>query len=143
MQVNAHPTLSVCARCKEKDDGPSEIDRAGYRLTTLIHSKFLDSEAAKLGVTLRGIRCMSQCKRPCVIALSGLSKYTLLFGDLVASVHANDILHLAAQYANSSDGLIHRLDRPKPLRKGYLGRVPPNKADNELVDPKFTLVLDP
>ena len=86
---------------------------------------------------------MSQCKRPCVIALSGLSKYTLLFGDLVASVHANDILHLAAQYANSSDGLIQRSDRPKPLRKGILGRVPPNKADNKLVDPKFTLFLDP
>ena len=103
----------------------------------------MDSEAAKLGVTLRGIRCMSQCKRPCVIALSGLSKYTLLFGDLDASAHGNDILHLAAQYANSSDGLIRRSDRPKPLRKGILGRVPPIKAHNELVEPNFTLFLNP
>jgi len=142
MQVNVHPTLSVCTRCKEKDDGPSDIDRAGYCLTTLIHSKFVDSEAAKLGVILRGIRCMSQCKRPCVIALPGLSKYTILFGDLVASAHANDILHLAAQYANSSDGLIRLSDRPRPLRKGILGRVPPIKADNELVDPNFTLFLN-
>ena len=137
-----HPTLSVCTRCKEKDDGPSDIDRAGYCVTTLIHSKFVDSEAAKLGVILRGIRCMSQCKRPCVIALPGLSKYTILFGDLVASAHANDILHLAAQYANSSDGLIRLSDRPRPLRKGILGRVPPIKADNELVDPNFTLFLN-
>ena len=137
-----HPTLSVCTRCKEKDDGPSDIDRAGYCVKTLIHSKFVDSEAAKLGVILRGIRCMSQCKRPCVIALPGLSKYTILFGDLVASAHANDILHLAAQYANSSDGLIRLSDRPRPLRKGILGRVPPIKADNELVDPNFTLFLN-
>ena len=139
MRADDHPTLSVCTRCRGEGDNAVDIERPGYRLATLIRALFPASEAAKRGVALRGVRCMSQCKRPCVVALSGAGKYTLLFGDLDASSDADAVLHLAAQYARAPDGLVQRAARPEALRAGILGRVPPLALGSDPIDPAFSL----
>lgn len=139
MQAGQQATLSVCTRCRGQDDPPEAMARPGYRLAQLIKSRFPSSEEAPQGLALRGIRCMSQCKRPCVVALSGPGKYTLVFGDLDASTDADAILQLAGQYAASADGLIQRADRPEPLRAGILGRIPPLCHDGDPIDPDFTI----
>lgn len=82
---------------------------------------------------------MSQCKRPCVVALSGPAKFTLLFGDLAANTDAGAVLKLAAQYAKAPQGLVQRADRPEPLRTGILGRIPPLVFGGDLIDAEFTL----
>ena len=83
---------------------------------------------------------MSQCKRACVIALSGPSRYTLVFGDLDPHGNAEAILELAGQYATAPDGLVERAERPEALRAGILGRVPPLHLDGGPIDPDFTVV---
>ncbi|WP_162009427.1 DUF1636 domain-containing protein [Labrenzia sp. CE80] len=131
--------LSVCTRCRVPGDGCALEERPGYRLARGIKARFSQSDAARLGVELRGVRCMSQCKRHCVVALSGTGKFTLVFGDLDASVDADAVLRLAAQYAEAPNGLIERPDRPEPLRAGILGRIPPIGFDDDLVDTSFTI----
>ena len=50
---------------------------------------------------------------------------TLMFGDLPPLDSATAIVQLATQYAASCDGMIPRRDRPAPLQKGILARIPP------------------
>ena len=130
------------ARCwasgKRRDADRGGSEKGG--LAKAIRARFSDSAAARRGMSLRGVRCMSLCKRPCAIALSGASKYTLLFGDLDPNTDVEAILELARQYADAPDGLVARADRPEPLRAGILGRVPPLHLDGGPIDPDFTVV---
>lgn len=139
MREGDRAILSVCTRCRVPGDGCALEERPGYRLAQRIKTQFSKSDAARLGVELRGVRCMSQCKRHCVVALSGTGKFTLVFGDLDASTDADAILQLAAQYAEAPDGLIERPNRPEPLRAGILGRIPPLAFAGELIDTNFTI----
>ena len=132
-------TLSVCTRCRPQGQAIPDRMRPGYRLAEAIHARFAESDAARRGIALRGVRCMSQCKRSCTIALSGPGKYTLLFGDLDPSTDAEAILQLAAQYAEQPDGYVERNRRPVSLRAGILGRIPPLDITGEAIDPDFSI----
>lgn len=131
--------LSVCTRCRPADFPGADIERPGYRLAAAL-SNGMSVKVGAFG--LRGIHCMSQCKRPCVIAFSAPEKFTLIFGDLNSETDQFAVLALARQYAESSDGLIPRSERPECLRAGILGCVPPLDYGGELLVPKFTLPLD-
>ncbi|MEM6491842.1 MAG: DUF1636 domain-containing protein, partial [Pseudomonadota bacterium] len=133
----SRPTLSVCTRCRGIDAGDSDEARAGYRLAQAIYDRFPASAAARAGVRLRGVRCMSQCKRACAIALSDDAKFTLLFGDLDPERDSDAVLELARLYADAADGLVARGERPVALRAGILGRIPPLGVDSALIDAAF------
>lgn len=129
--------LSVCTRCRPADFSGPDTERPGYLLARAIRDR-TRAGAALPGLTLRGIRCMSQCKRPCVVAMSAPAKFTLLFGDLDAGTDAAAILHLAGLYARSDEGLVPRPERPDCLRSGILGRVPPLGYAGDLLIPGFS-----
>ena len=78
---------------------------------------------------------MSQCKRPCAIALSGPARFTYLFGDLDPQLHADDVLSVTAAYTATSNGFLLRSERPVALRAGILGRIPPLGCRDDLVEP--------
>lgn len=131
------PLLSICLRCR---DGREQRDndlaqRGGRRLARAVAEVFDGSVAAGLGVALRGVNCMSQCKRPCTIALSGPGRFTYLFGDLDPTVHRDDVLTVAAAYAQAKNGFLSRPERPQVLRAGILGRIPPLGFAGDLVEP--------
>tara|TARA_R110000868_G_scaffold39175_1_gene136582 strand:- start:2355 stop:2636 length:282 start_codon:yes stop_codon:yes gene_type:complete len=86
---------------------------------------------------------MSQCKRPCTIALSGPERFTYLFGDLDPTLHADDVLSVASAYVNAADGFLTRQDRPQVLRAGILARIPPLGFADDLVEPLSQTAIDP
>ena len=133
METQVH--LSVCTRCRPPDFTGRLKERPGYKLAEAVLARI--REEAVPGLTLRGVECMSQCKRPCAVALSAHGKFTLIFGDQEQDVDA--ILALARQYAESEEGLVPRTDRPQPLRESILGRVPPLDYAGEMLDPTFSL----
>lgn len=130
-------TLSICLRCRDgREERDTDLDqRGGRRLARAVAAEFDSSTAADRGVVLRGVNCMSQCKRPCTISLSGRDRFTYLFGDLDPKVHATDVLSVAAAYANAPDGFLTRPARPEVMRGGILGRIPPLDFKGELVEP--------
>lgn len=130
------PTLSVCLRCRDgREEDDSDLDqRGGRRLARVVAKAHGSSTAARKGVRLRGVNCLSQCKRPCTIALSGAGRFTYLFGDLDPAIHASDVLSVAAAYADSADGFLPRASRPEVLRAGILGRIPPLGFTGDLVE---------
>jgi predicted metal-binding protein len=102
--------------------GPDE-NRPG-----VILAERIEAEAAKRGLNidqLRDVRCMSQCKRPCVVAFSGEGRFTYLFGDLQPDRDTSAVLDAFALYCSRSDGFIDRAERPETMRNGILGRIPP------------------
>jgi predicted metal-binding protein len=115
--------ISVCFRCKPAFWRGCDADRPGAWLATAI-----EAEARRRGISLdilRDVRCMSQCRRPCVIAFSHPRKFTYLFGDLDPARDAAAVLDAFAIYAARTDGFMERFERPEALREGILGRVPP------------------
>ncbi|MEM8851234.1 MAG: DUF1636 domain-containing protein [Pseudomonadota bacterium] len=129
-------TLSICLRCRDgRETREADLaQRGGRRLAEAVARAFHASEAAQAGIGLRGVHCMSQCKRPCAIALSGPDRFTYLFGDLDPAIHASDVLKVAAAYARTPDGFLRRPDRPEVLQAGILGRIPPLGAAGELIE---------
>ena len=144
VEAHACPVLSICLRCRDgREDLDADLDqRGGRRLALAVKTAFPDSAAARCGVALRGVNCMSLCKRPCAIALSGPDRFTYLFGDLDPTVHAGDVLAVAAAYADAKDGFLPRPARPEVLRAGILGRIPPLGFAGSLVEP-LPLSADP
>ncbi|MEO1610277.1 MAG: DUF1636 domain-containing protein [Pseudomonadota bacterium] len=130
-------TLSICLRCRDgREDRDIDLDqRGGRRLARAVADAFSNSRAACLGVHLRGVNCVSQCKRPCTIALSGPGRFTYLFGDLDPMLHADDVLCVAATYANARDGFLARPARPEVMQAGILGRIPPLGFAGDLIEP--------
>ena len=133
---NDCPILSICLRCRDgREVRDADLEqRGGHRLAQTVADAFPNSTAAQQGVRLRGVNCMSQCKRPCTIALSGLGRFTYLFGDLDPTLHTGDVLTVAAAYSEAKDGFLPRLARPEVLRASILGRVPPLDFVVDLVE---------
>ncbi|KMW58767.1 hypothetical protein AIOL_003747 [Candidatus Rhodobacter oscarellae] len=124
--------LSVCTTCRdgrEKDTGA----RGGSRLAKAIHARLDELIAA--GATLRGVTCMSQCKRPCIVSLCQDERFTYVFGDLDPErpEHIDALLDLVARYKEAPEGFLGRTDRPEPLRANILGRFPPTRSASLLV----------
>ncbi len=113
-------TLSICMRCRDGREDTQGEQRGGARLAAAV----LRSAAKRPGLEIRGIHCMSQCKRPCVVAVSGPDRFTYFFGDLDPTRDADAVLALAQLYTDSPDGFMPRDMRPHPMRTGVIGRLP-------------------
>lgn len=116
--------LSICFRCKLEGWHGEDDRRPGVALADAV-----EDEARRRGVDLdllRDVRCMSQCKRPCVVAFSGEGRFTYLFGDLDPARDASAVLDAFILYVERADGFLERFERPQSLQAGILARVPPS-----------------
>lgn len=132
--------LSVCMTCRDGRETCQET-RGGARLAQNVAKYVLNHSLPH--IKIRGVKCMSQCKRPCIVSLTAENQFTYIFGDLDPdeNVHVEALIELTALYENSTEGFLERKDRPKVLQANILGRLPPLGSQSELVtDIK---VLDP
>ena len=77
------------------------------------------------GIVLKGVECLSVCKRPCTVALAASGKWTYVVGDLTCDTHLEDIVVAARRYAASPAGIVPWRERPLSFRKGVVSRTPP------------------
>jgi len=124
------PLLSICLTCRDGREALRET-RGGTRLAR----KVLQENALKNAITLRGVRCMSQCKRPCIASFSAPECFTYVFGDLDPdrTDHVDALFEFASRYSSSSEGFLARTERPEALRASILGRFPPIGSNSTLV----------
>ena len=87
--------------------------------------------------SLRGVACMSQCKRSCIMSLSAPGGFTYVFGDLDPERpdHVDALLELVSRYRGVVEGFLERNERPESLRENILGRLPPIKSTSALITP--------
>ena len=128
------PVLSICTSCR---DGREAVDgsRGGTRLAQGVVTQLGGRENTKL--TLRGVQCMSQCKRPCIASLSGHDRFTYVFGDIYPENpdHVDALFELIALYKTTPEGFLKRPERPEALRSNILVRLPPLRSGSSLVTP--------
>ena len=124
------PTLSICLKCK---DGRESIEntRGGKRLGYKLLKSTKRNE-----FKLRGVKCMSQCKRPCIMSLTSENCFTYIFGDLDPNINnqIDSIIKFVSIYRTKNEGFVTRHERPELLRTNILGRLPPLISKSTLID---------
>ena len=131
--------LSVCTRCRDGREPAHADRRGGARFADRLIDAIGERRGALPSFHLRGVACMSQCKRPCVVTLTAPRRYTFVFGDLDPFDHAAAVLDLLPLYAADPQGRMPRPSRPAPLQAGILGRIPPPDAVGDPVQPLLTI----
>jgi predicted metal-binding protein len=121
--VTADVCLHVCVTCRPPG-GPDERD---LRPGAILHRALTEALAADGAPTVRveAVECLSVCKRPCTVALSGPGRWTYIYGDLDPALSVEAILDGVRRYADTGDGLVPWRERPEIFRKGVVARIPP------------------
>lgn len=112
--------LSVCTSCRAADGAagsPGDVLLAALRAA--------QAEGVDPAILVRPVQCLSVCQRPCTVALSGPERYTYVFGDLDPDRDAAALLDCARTYAATEHGYLLWRERPEPLRRGIVARLPP------------------
>ena len=112
--------ISVCITCGQQ--GESE-DKPGARLLDAIRLALRDGDGGSIAV--RPVQCLSVCSRPCTAAFTGPGRYSYVFGDLDPETAAPHLLTGARTYRDQQQGYMLWRERPEPLRRGIVARVPP------------------
>ena len=128
--THSKSTLSVCLLCR---DGREELymSRGGRRFA----KELLNRNSLKNYVNLRGVNCMSNCKRACTISLTAKKSFTYVFGDIDPQnpEYAESLIELVLKYSSSAEGFLMRRDRPLLFQSSILGRLPPIQSKSEIV----------
>ena len=117
-------TLHVCITCRAGEPVPEGQMTPGAKLY-----EALTVNGPTPDVEIVAVECLSACSQGCAIALSGVGRWSYVYGRLSAQ-HAQDILAGTAAYANSSDGVVPWRTRPEIFRKQSLARIPPIKISD-------------
>lgn len=116
-------TLHVCTTCRRaRADLPEGYDKPGAALAAALEKRIEGSGAA---IAVEAVECLSVCKRPCTVALSGEGKWTYVYGDLDPQDAVETLIAFAGQYRASPDGVVPWRERPEIIRKSVVARIPP------------------
>jgi predicted metal-binding protein len=119
--------LHVCVTCRRAGDPDDKAARPGAILHRAL-SQALSAEDAPV-IRLEAVECLSVCKRPCTVAVSGPERWTYIYGDLDPATAVETILDGVRRYAATPDGLVPWRERPEAFRKGVVARIPPFKTN--------------
>lgn len=109
--------VSVCTVCR-RPDAPDSPDRPGAAFAAALAEALAD----RPDIPVRPAECLSVCRRPATLALSGPGRWTYVVADLTDIA---DAAAFARAYADSPDGIVPWRERPVAIRKGVVARVPP------------------
>ena len=115
--------LSICSTCRDGDEENLK-KRGGQRLLENIVAYFNYKKLPFL--KLREVRCMSQCKRSCVISFTSNNCFTYVFGDINPKdpQYVKSLFDLVILYGKAEEGFLRRRDRPELFKSNILGRLP-------------------
>ncbi|MEH2290632.1 DUF1636 family protein [Nostoc sp.] len=123
--LNKQHTLFVCTTCASVCQDGKRIGESGGQQLLLHLQQLAFNWELQNKFSIQGVECMSACNRSCVIAFTAEGKPTYLFGDLSNDSCASAVLQCASQYYAKGDGSQMRSERPEPLKKGILAKIPP------------------
>ena len=123
--------LSICSTCRDGDEENLK-KREGQRLLENIVAYF---NYKQLPFKLREVRCMSQCKRSCVISFTSNNCFTYVFGDIDPKdpQYIRSLFDLLISYGKAEEGFLRRRDRPKLFKSNILGRLPAIESKSSII----------
>ncbi|BAZ09330.1 hypothetical protein NIES4071_11380 [Calothrix sp. NIES-4071] len=123
--MTAH-TIFVCTTCASKwENGTRVGESGGEKLLKRLQDDYQNLQEQE--IKIQPVECMSACNRACVICFAAQDKYTYLFGDISPDLSSKElagVFECADKYCNHPQGLLPWAERPDPLKKGVLARIP-------------------
>ena len=128
----ADPVLSICMTCRDGRESEAGT-RGGTRLARRIAARQMERGGPEMQI--RGVHCMSQCKRPCIVSLTAEERFTYIFGDLDPNSERDveALVELVSLYSEATEGFLERKERPTELQANILGRLPPLGSQSSLI----------
>ena len=128
----ADPVLSICMTCRDGRESEAGT-RGGARLARRIAARQMERGGPEMQI--RGVHCMSQCKRPCIVSLTAEERFTYIFGDLDPNSERDveALVELVSLYSEATEGFLERRERPTELQANILGRLPPLGSQSSLI----------
>ena len=125
--------LSICSTCRDGDEENLK-KRGGQRLLENIVAYFNSKKLPFL--KLREVRCMSQCKRSCVISFTSNNCFTYVFGDINPKdpQYVKSLFDLVILYGKAEEGFLRRRDRPELFKSNILGRLPSISSRSPIIN---------
>ena len=125
--------LSICSTCRDGDEENLK-KRGGHRLLENIVAYFNYKKLPFL--KLREVRCMSQCKRSCVISFTSNNCFTYVFGDINPKdpQYVKSLFDLVILYGKAEEGFLRRRDRPELFKSNILGRLPAISSRSPIIN---------
>ena len=125
--------LSICSTCRDGDEENLK-KRGGQRLLENIVAYFNYKKLPFL--KLREVRCMSQCKRSCVISFTSNKCFTYVFGDINPKdpQYVKSLFDLVILYGKAEEGFLRRRDRPELFKSNILGRLPAISSRSPIIN---------
>ena len=123
--------LSICSTCR---DGDENLKKSGGQL--LLENIIAYFNYKKLSfLRLREVRCMSQCKRSCVISFTSNNCFTYVFGDINPKdpQYVKSLFDLVILYGKAEEGFLRRRDRPELFKSNILGRLPAIESKSSII----------
>lgn len=114
--------ILVCATCRAAGGDP-DAPRPGAVLAAGLRDAL--DPTLDAAVSVETVECLSVCKRPCTVALSGEGRWTYVYGDLDPASGVETLLTFARQYREAPDGIVPWRERAEAIRKGVVARLPP------------------
>lgn len=119
--------IFVCTTCASKWENGKRVGESGGE--KLLKSLQVDYSQWQLNreVVLEPVQCMSACNRSCVICFAAPGKNTYLFGDIspeLTPTEVEGVFDCAEKYYIHPEGSLPWSERPEPLKKGILARIP-------------------
>jgi predicted metal-binding protein len=124
--MTAH-TMFVCTTCASKwENGKRVGESGGEKLLKRLQADYIDSQLNEEFI-IQPVECMSACSCSCVICFVSAGKNTYLFGNIspdLTSAEVSGVFDCAGKYYVHPQGLLPWGERPEPLKKGILARIP-------------------
>ena len=125
--------LSICSTCRNGDEENLK-KRGRQRLLENIVAYFNYKKLPFL--KLREVKCMSQCKRSCVISFTSNNCFTYVFGDINPKdpQYVKSLFDLVILYGKAEEGFLRRRDRPELFKSNILGRLPAISSRSPIIN---------
>jgi predicted metal-binding protein len=99
----------------------SDAPRPGLRLAEAAAA----AAAGTPDISVRRVRCLGNCNRGLSAAIRCDDAWTYVFGGLEASRDGVTLITGARLLAGAADGIMPWRERPEPLKRGLIARIPP------------------
>jgi predicted metal-binding protein len=136
IEPTGRATVWVCITCRTAadlaqvgalDPAAPEPPRPG-----LILAEATAAAAANASnISVQRVRCLGNCNRGLSAAIRCDNAWTYVFGGLDASRDGLTLIAGARLLAGAADGIMPWRDRPEPLKRGLIARIPPSHFREE------------
>ena len=110
--------VHICATCRSEAEPDHTIgQRLRHEITAALGEDHPD-------IIVSMVECLSVCKTPGAVAISGAGRWTYVYAGLDAAIDAAPLADGLIKYAATEDGLVPWRQRPDVMKRKVIARIP-------------------